>query len=362
MNALGEAGGEGVRCAPARAVGRHEIVGRELGERVAGGLDDRLEGRSAEVEAADESVQPLVARQLARVAGDVDDPRVAAAGEHDEPAAADVRDERLVVEDQRVGPPVAVAVSLVTREAALEVAGAIDLARHEQGAVEQEARLALLDDLEACALERALARRGQLDRLAARERDAPPRPELGMDQHRHAGAAERADEPVHARRVVPVPVAEDDDVDVGRVDPEPAHVVHEAVRRPAGVEQNARVATVLRDRDECREAVLRAQGVVALSSLDEPCRHARPARHRRSQRRSLVRQQRVGHVVDQRRDRQRVDGFERNRVGQGDVPQKGLWQQSLARLPARLMGTQSVTSVLDRRGMSGGGEQQDLRQ
>ncbi len=65
----------------------------------------------------------------------------------------DVGDQRLVVEDQRVGLPVAVAVGLEQRVSALELGRAVDLAGDEQRAVEQERRLPLLDDVEAGALE-----------------------------------------------------------------------------------------------------------------------------------------------------------------------------------------------------------------
>ena len=59
---LGEPGGERVGGPPAGAVRGHEVVRGELGERVAGRPDDRLEGRPAEVEAADDGVDPAPRR------------------------------------------------------------------------------------------------------------------------------------------------------------------------------------------------------------------------------------------------------------------------------------------------------------
>ena len=76
----------------------------------------------------DDGVDLVLAGQLARVAHDVHDARVPAAGENDEAATAHAHHEGLVVEDQRVGLPVRVAVGLVDGEALLEVRRAVDLA------------------------------------------------------------------------------------------------------------------------------------------------------------------------------------------------------------------------------------------
>ena len=95
---------------------------------------------------------------------DVDDPGVATAGQDHESAVGETHHECLVVEDQRVGLPAAVHMCLVSGEARLERRRAIDLARHEHRAVEQEGGLLLLDDLEARALECGAAGRGQLAR------------------------------------------------------------------------------------------------------------------------------------------------------------------------------------------------------
>src|SRR5262245_9529553 len=62
---------------------------------------------------------------------------------------------RLVVEDQRVGLPVPVALGLV--QTLLEVCGQLDFAGDQHAAVEEERRLSPLDDLEALGLEQAAA-------------------------------------------------------------------------------------------------------------------------------------------------------------------------------------------------------------
>jgi len=88
---------------------------------------------------------------------DVDDPGVSTAGEDYEAGAGETQHKCLVVEDQRVRLPAAVHVCLVSGEAGFERCRAIDLARHEQRAVEQKGRLLLLDDLEARSFKRGAA-------------------------------------------------------------------------------------------------------------------------------------------------------------------------------------------------------------
>ena len=109
--------------------------------------------------------------QLLRVADGVHDPGVAAAAEHDQPAVAHASDQRLVVEDQRIGLPAVVAERLVPLEAGLELGRPVDLAGDQHRAVEEERWLALLDDLETGAFQRRAARRRELDRIEAREAD-----------------------------------------------------------------------------------------------------------------------------------------------------------------------------------------------
>ena len=105
--------------------------------------------------------------------------------------------------------------------------------------------------------QRALARRGQFDRLAAREDDAATAPELGVDQDGHAGAPERSREPVHARGVIPVAVAEHDDVDVAR-DSSSRRMLSTS---PSGVRPASNSTRAIRppgDRHQCRTRARRA--------------------------------------------------------------------------------------------------------
>jgi hypothetical protein len=70
--------------------------------------DEGLENWSVEMESAHDRVEGALFGQAAGVPADVDDPSVAAAGNHEEALVFDVDDERLVVEDEGVGLPAAV--------------------------------------------------------------------------------------------------------------------------------------------------------------------------------------------------------------------------------------------------------------
>jgi len=94
-------------------------------------------------------VQAVLAGDLGHVAQRVDDAGVAAACEHHQALAAYLGDERLVVENELVRLPAAVAVGLMARsETLLEARRSIDLAGDKQCVVEQERRPVLLEDVE----------------------------------------------------------------------------------------------------------------------------------------------------------------------------------------------------------------------
>ena len=198
-----------------------------------------------EMEAADDGVQLLHAGEPLGVAADVDDARVPAAGEHDQPAPGDVSDQRLVVQDQRVGLPALAAPGLVDSESLLESGNAVDLASDQHRPVVQERRLPLLDDAEAGVFQRAAAGGGQLERLAAWDGQAPPSPELGVDQHRQV-PGRAADEAGQPGGVVEVAVAADDRLDVCRILAQAAQVAGAPVGRDPGVKQQPRTRPPLR--------------------------------------------------------------------------------------------------------------------
>ena len=82
---------------PSGAVGwDHDTGGK--GAKVVEDLgDEGLENRSVEMESACDRVEGALFGQAAGVLADVDDPSVAAAGDHKEALVLDVNDERLVV-------------------------------------------------------------------------------------------------------------------------------------------------------------------------------------------------------------------------------------------------------------------------
>jgi hypothetical protein len=80
-----------------------EPLHAKIGEGGDGGLDDRLEHGPGQVEAADESGDPVTAGQAPSVAEDVDGAGVRAGRHHHQALAGDVDDQVLVVQDQRVG-------------------------------------------------------------------------------------------------------------------------------------------------------------------------------------------------------------------------------------------------------------------
>nr|WP_230205070.1 MFS transporter [Parafrankia elaeagni] len=136
---VGERQGEGPLRAPAGAVGGGDEVGCQLGERADRRRDDRLEGGAAEVQPADQRVQPVHPGQPQGVSGDVDRARVPAAGQDQETPAPHVHDQRLVVEDERVVLPAGAVPPLVRgRHPAFEVRRAVDLAGDEDVAVDQQ--------------------------------------------------------------------------------------------------------------------------------------------------------------------------------------------------------------------------------
>jgi hypothetical protein len=272
------------------------------------------------VEAADHRVEGVDAGEAAGVAGDVDDAGMAAPGEHHQTGPAEVHDQSLVVEDQRVGLPAVVVVGLVEGHAGLEVRGPRHLAGDQHRAVEQQRRLLVLDDLEPGSGQRPLAQRGQLDGVRPRQVDPPPGPQPGVDDDREVAPAHRPDQPVEAGGVVEVAVAQHHDLDVGRVDAETAHVADHAVGGHAGVEQDVAATVAPLDRHEHGEAVLGLQAVHRLALFEQglgQLGHARHGQEPAALGRPLVQQQRVAEVVDERGEHHAVDRLQGDRLHRG---------------------------------------------
>jgi hypothetical protein len=131
----------------------------------------------------------------------------------------------------------------------------VDLAGDEHRSVEQKRRLTFLHDRESHLLQRSATGDWQLGRKPGKA-DPPAAPELGMDHDRQSGRAEHPHQPLDPRHVIPMTVAEHDHLDLGRIDREPAHVLHHPVRRHPGVEQQRSLAACRLDPHQRRESRL----------------------------------------------------------------------------------------------------------
>ena len=118
-----------------RSVSGYQQVGCQFGERADRGADARGKEGAAQVQAAEQCVQPGDAGQPLCVPDDVDGAGVRAAGHDDQAFAAHIDYEGLVVADQRVGFPRCAGPMLVGwGHAVFEVGGAVDLTGDQDGA------------------------------------------------------------------------------------------------------------------------------------------------------------------------------------------------------------------------------------
>jgi hypothetical protein len=208
------------------------------------------------VEPAHRGVEGLVRGEPERVAADVDDPGVAAAGHHDQALVPYVDDDGLVVQDQGIRLPAAAQPRLLRREARLVAGDSRDLAGDQHRAVEQETGLSRLHDVEPGVLQRPPADARDLQRFGAGQHHPAPPPEVRVDEHRHVRPAHRGDQAVDAGGVVEMAVAADDGFDRARIDVQPPHVLDDTARAGTGVEQQPVMAPALVHRDEHGESVL----------------------------------------------------------------------------------------------------------
>src|SRR6185437_13402242 len=199
-------------------------------ERVDRGTDARGKEGAAQVQAAEQCVQPGDAGQPLCVADDVDGAGVPAAGDDDQSLAAHVHDEGLVVEDQRVGFPRGAGPVLVCGgHAVFEVGGAVNLTGDQEGAVGEQGRLAALDHLEAVAGQRMFAECRPVVGPTAGQGEAAAGPHQRVDNHWQGPGSAPPGECGQAAGVVEVAVAEHYGVHGGQVEAEPAGVGDQGV-------------------------------------------------------------------------------------------------------------------------------------
>jgi hypothetical protein len=239
-----------------------------------------------------------------------------------------VEHDRLIVMDERVGAPGAVAPRLVDREPGLEVRCPVHLAGDEQHPVEEERRLPILNDLEAGALDPGPARHWEFEFEAARHSDAPACPEVRVQQHRQVGPSQTPGQPVQAHDVVEVPVAEHDGLEHVRGDRQPVEVRHQAVRRDTGVEEHPSAAATGIDLDQSGEPVLRSQEVDRLPTLGHLGGHDRDLAGRSGDAppayQPLIGKQYVAGVVHECGDVHAVHGRQCDRLHQARIPRQEL--------------------------------------
>src|SRR4051812_6528030 len=148
--------------------------------------------------------------------------------------------------------------------------------------------------------------------------------------------------------VVEVPVTEDDRLDVARRELQAPHVLDDPVGRDAGVEQDGVPAVAPGQRDERGEAVLGAQRVERLAAVEHGSRDARARAERWPLCGPLVVEQDVRDVVDERRDRQRVDGLEGDGLELAHAGPRS-WLGSGGQLPTDVGAGQRVAAAPRRR-------------
>ncbi len=133
-----------------------------------------------------------------------------------------------------------------------------------------------------------------------------------MEQQRHVRTTDGVDEPVEAAGVIEVAVTHHDRFDTLRIDIEAAHVLDHPVGADPGVEEDPMLGPADVHRHERRVAVLGADDVGA-GTLEDAHRHGRAGVERRAANDLVARQEQVGDVVDEDRDRDPLDRRQRDR-------------------------------------------------
>ena len=183
------------------------------------------------------------------VTQNVDHAGVRAAGDDHQALATHVDDERLVVPDHRVGLPSGTVARLVDRQAGFELGHSLDLPGDEDGAVEQEALRALLDDLEPLGFEVVPAWRRQADFAARRKDDSAFAPGIGLSPAATASGRDGG-QPFGPTVMIGVTVRDDDGTQVAHGHLEHVEVAGDGVRGEACVVQHSVPDSILLDADQ----------------------------------------------------------------------------------------------------------------
>ena len=162
---------------------------------------------------------------------------LAAAGNHYQAPAADIDDERLIVEDERIGLPAPVEPGLLRRDPRLVPCGPGDLAGDQHRPPNK--KLGWRSSMMSKPAPTRAARLVVGSSRGSRPGSCRRRCRRSAGGSAPAGwPADRADQPVDPGGVIEVTVAAHDGLDRVRVDVQAAHVLGDAVRAGARVEQN----------------------------------------------------------------------------------------------------------------------------
>src|SRR5947209_8139993 len=192
-----------------------------------------------------------------------------AAGDDDEALAANVDDDVLVVPDHRIRLPAALSTGVVDREAPFEARRPLDLARDEDGPIDEDGWSLLLDDRQALRLEVGPARWWEAQLGHGREDDLALPPGAGLDDQREPATSQPVRDTYELGRVVSMAMRDDECPEVRGADPEDVEVPAEDCRREPAVVEEGPVIPVSGDGHERREAVL-GDEFVAIAEVRGP--------------------------------------------------------------------------------------------
>src|SRR6266571_9031607 len=160
----------------------------------------------------------------------------------------------------------ALAAGVVDREAPFEARRALDLARDEDGPIDEDGWSLLLDDRQALRLKVGPARWWETQLGPGREDDLALPPGAGMDDQREAAPTQPSRDAFEPTLVVGVAMRDDDRPEVRGANPEDVEVPTEDRRREPAVVEDGAAIPIDGDGHERREAVLRKE-LVAIAPV-----------------------------------------------------------------------------------------------
>src|SRR5262245_4013449 len=218
-----------MRRSPAGAMLRHNDIGVEFLQCLNSWRDDRLEDRTREVESTDDGVYATYTREISRMLQRVHDACMTATGQDNQTLIFHVDDHRLIVVNQWVRLPLAVDPGDLGRVSFLKGCGSRDLSRDERVPVHQHRRRPVFDDLDALGLQIALAWRDMLGLVPVGKNIFSFEERIRMQDDRYPWPAVAFNQSDHPSRMIRVPVAEHDGMQLIGLYLEGVHIVQHTV-------------------------------------------------------------------------------------------------------------------------------------